>query len=661
MKRRARWGMITALTALLMTPFFVQDQAPFAARQSTPTPAKTPAKADARTAQIRALAAKKAQGNESVVAKDIARTASLCVRDCRTMLTEISNELGHAGTTAERLHVLKQHLSQHSQFVALTLTEDLNNPLQVGHPLRSDLLKQAHPFIVKDNFYVSDLYRKPQANDPKEKIGMTLGVPVLRGSQVVGSLTADVEMGHLMQVIRTQDDEMGTKTSLVGLDCYNEKIGAGTRGLQDQGGNSEAKGGVKTRQVSRKRAVSKVDGTAWRVSVTSKGDKARIHGQVVHGQVLVRFDQALTQEQITKMTGDIKGKLVRNHSRNNRHVYIFQSDTTSTADMIAYFRSQGARIAEAHTKLRQNTATVKEGETTAKERVIESPNDTFYGSNQWNLPLIGADKAWQISTGDPKVIIAVVDTGVDLDHPDLKGQLTEGWNAIDGSNVPQDDNGHGTHVAGVIAARTNNLEGIAGIDWAGKIMPIKTMGADGSGSVVDIADGVIWAVDHGATVVNLSLGEYSDSDYLHEAIRYAYDKGAVVLAAMGNDGIPEPSYPAAYPEAIAVAANDETTESATFSNFGPHCSVSAPGVAIPSTYPDRRYVALSGTSMATPHVAGLAALIRSVNPDLTPDQVREILEQTSDDLGPSGFDDYYGHGQINIGRALNAARETVKS
>jgi subtilisin family serine protease len=269
--------------------------------------------------------------------------------------------------------------------------------------------------------------------------------------------------------------------------------------------------------------------------------------------------------------------------------------------------------------------------------------------------LIAADKAWQNNTGDPSIITAVVDTGVDLKHPDLQGQLVEGYNVIDPKDLPQDDNGHGTHVAGIIGARTNNFEGIAGVDWRSKIMPVKAMAGDGTGTVVDIADGIVWAADNGANVINLSLGEYNDSDYLHDAIKYAYDKGVVLIAAMGNDGVSDPSYPAAYPEVIGVAANDETTETAEFSNYGEHTSVSAPGVAIPSTYPNRRYVALSGTSMASPHVAGVAALIRSVNPKLSPKEVRKILEQTADDLGDTGKDEYYGYGQINVQKALQAA------
>ncbi|ASS77217.1 hypothetical protein CIG75_12615 [Tumebacillus algifaecis] len=443
-------------------------------------------------------------------------------------------------------------------------------------------------------------------------------------------------MGLLHQVISLQDREMGTNTLLLGMDGKNEML------KKTESGPS---GGIHVQQLNGKKAESNIEGTAWKVRVTSVQDRGVKQAQIMQNELVVRFKRDLTEAEIAQYSRDIGGSLLR---KNSRHTYLF-SFGIAPSEAISYFKQKDAVLAEQHVKLHPNTAAVE------SRRAVEQPNDMYYGSNQWNLPLISADKGWQVTTGDPNVIIAVVDTGVDLNHPEFKGQLVEGRNMLTGTNKPQDDNGHGTHVAGVIAARTNNLEGIAGIDWAGKIMPVKAMDADGSGSVLDIADGIIWAADHGADVINLSLGEYAGSDYLHDAIRYAYDKGAVVIAAMGNDGIDDPSYPAAYEEVIAVAANDEQKETASFSNFGPHTSVSAPGVAIPSTYPNNRYAALSGTSMASPHVAGVAALIRSINPALSPAEVRSIIQNTADDLGPEGHDEYYGYGQINVANAIKAA------
>jgi len=670
MKSRNKWGVI-ALTAALMTPLAWQGVQPFghkarphatphAAAQTQPPHATPPTtQSTPRTSGARlpdhtlssvysderafheALRAKKLGGNERTVAKDVARTASLCVRDCRTMLTQMTHELSRARTADERQRILNEHMKMHPQFVSLTVTDRTSGAqLSAGRTLRPDLHDQARPYVLQDNFYVSDLYALPGAKDPKEQIGMTLGVPIVGDKNVIGALTADVEMGHMMQVIRNQNEEMGTSTALSGLDGYNEAL---------RGRTQQTKGGTRTEQVTAHTAESKIDGTAWRVRVSGSHTNGPRHQGLVRDEVVVRFDRALTDAELNDMAAQIKGNLVR---RNARNTYIFHSDVTPQADIIAFFRSRGARLAEAHSRARQNEFHVEANQ----HRVIEQPNDTFYSSHQWNLPLIHADKAWQATTGDPAVVIAVVDTGVDLNHPDLKGKLVEGYNVLTGSNNPQDDNGHGTHCAGIIAARTNNTEGIAGVDWGSKIMPIKAMAADGTGSVVDIADGVIWAVDHGASIINLSLGDYNDSEYLHDAIRYATAKGASVFAAMGNDGVEDPSFPAAYEECIAVAANDENTETASFSNFGAHTSVSAPGVAIPSTYPNQRYVALSGTSMATPHVAGVAGLLKSVNPKLTPADIRKILESTADDLGPEGKDEYYGYGQINVAKAVAAAK-----
>jgi thermitase len=646
MSRRAKWGWAIALTLVLTSSLFWQYTPPFPKKPEAGPQPRTNALA-VKQAQVMALRAKKRLGNEQIVAKDIARTAALCVRDCRLMLTEISNELLSKRTRAEKLDVLRSHMRMHPQFVSMTLTEENGAPLQVGRVLRPDLQTQAQSFIQRDRFYVSDLYRQPGAKDPKESVSMTVGVPLVGNHHVTGTLTADVEMAHLLRVASGQDKIMNTHTRFAGLDGTNENLDSHT---------NRSNGGIKARQHNSRQASARVSGTHWRVLTTGHTFKpARNDREYLPDQVLVRFQRDLSQSEIERMSSEIGGNLVRS---NSRHAYVFHSDKKNLTDLITYFKQKGAVLAEPHTRLRQNELRIlgRDELNPYEEPVVEQPNDVFYGSNQWNLPLIAADKAWQVTTGDENIIIAVIDTGIDLNHPEFNGKLAPGHNMITGGDDPQDDNGHGTHVAGIIAARTNNIEGIAGINWGAKIMPIKAMDAEGSGSVVDIADGIVWAVDHGAKVINLSLGEYNDSDYLHEAIRYAYDKGVVLVAAMGNDGIDEPSYPAAYPEVIAVAANDEYSETATFSNFGSHTSISAPGVAIPSTYPNQRYVAMSGTSMASPHVAGVAGLLLSVSPNLGPADVRKILQMTADDLGPEGKDEYYGYGQVNVARAVQMAR-----
>jgi subtilisin family serine protease len=207
----------------------------------------------------------------------------------------------------------------------------------------------------------------------------------------------------------------------------------------------------------------------------------------------------------------------------------------------------------------------------------------------------------------------------------------------------------------------NNEEGVAGISWYNNILPVKVLDETGAGSTYSVAQGIIWATDQGAKVINMSLGNYAEAKFLHDAIRYAFDRDVVLVAASGNDNTNQPGYPAAYPEVFAVAATDAEGRKAPFSNYGDCIDVAAPGVSIASTYPGNHYAALSGTSMASPHVTALAALIRSANPQLTNVEVMDIMRQTATDLGEPGKDIYFGYGQIDIARALAQAVQDKRS
>jgi thermitase len=273
---------------------------------------------------------------------------------------------------------------------------------------------------------------------------------------------------------------------------------------------------------------------------------------------------------------------------------------------------------------------------------LRTPNDPDF-SQQWSLNNTGqtggkidadidAPEAWDIATGTNSVKIAIVDTGVDLDHPDLSGKLTAGYDFVNNDSIPQDDNGHGTHVAGTASAVTNNGVGVAGVCWGCSIMPVKVLDASGSGTDSQVASGIIWAADQGARVINLSLGGYGAVKVMSDAVAYAYNLGAVVVAARGNDGNSTPHYPAAYPQVISVGATDHNDKRPWFSSYGPDLEVAAPGDNILSSYWDNIYATGSGTSMATPHVSGLAGLLLSLNPALTQDNVRSILKHTADDL-----------------------------
>jgi subtilisin family serine protease len=235
---------------------------------------------------------------------------------------------------------------------------------------------------------------------------------------------------------------------------------------------------------------------------------------------------------------------------------------------------------------------------------------------------------------------------------------------LPGASGPEDDHGHGTHVAGIIAAVGHNNMGIAGVAPHCKIMPVKVLNHEGKGDTGDIVAGLLWAVNNGAKIVNMSLGGTGGSRALMDAIAYAQSKDVVVVAAMGNDGANAQEYPAGYPGVIAVGATDSSDEAASFSNFGSWISVAAPGEDILSTLPthsvyvtetegkETSYDSMDGTSMASPFVAGLAALIRSQYPTMSAPLVKSRIEKSADDLGDPGFDDHFGHGRINAARAI---------
>jgi thermitase len=292
-------------------------------------------------------------------------------------------------------------------------------------------------------------------------------------------------------------------------------------------------------------------------------------------------------------------------------------------------------------------------------RICVSPDDTYFdlqwALNQSNNCDIDAPEAWGITTGDSNVIIAVVDTGIDYNHPDLVDNIwtnatgKHGYDFVDNDDDPIDDNGHGTHCAGIIGAIGNNSAGIAGVSWNCTVMAIKSISSGGGGYETDLADGIIYAADNGADIISMSWGGYGDSQLIHDAIDYAYSKGAVLVSAAGNSNTNTKSYPAGYDNVIAVAATDENDEKAYFSNWGSWVDIAAPGVNILSTIPDDTYDWYSGTSMACPYVAGVAALLLSKNSSLSQEQVCTILKSSTDNL----TSDYYiGMGRLNAYEAV---------
>jgi len=306
------------------------------------------------------------------------------------------------------------------------------------------------------------------------------------------------------------------------------------------------------------------------------------------------------------------------------------------------------------------------------------PNDTYF-DNQYALHNTGqniqgqtgipdadidAPEAWDLHTGTSDIIVAIIDTGVSHSHPDLAGKLVAGWNTYDDNN--DDDDGwilvsHGTHCAGIAAALSNNNQGVAGVSWGALIMPIKVLSDFGTGAESDCADGIIWAADHGANVGSMSLGYSDGTSYFHNAVDYGHAQGMVLVAASGNTPGSH-FYPALWANTIAVGATDNRDQLASFSSYGSELCVAAPGLSVYSCIDDLwngfdSYTYMDGTSMACPHVAGLACLVWSANLSLSNDEVRAIIESTADDEGSPGWDPYFGYGRINAQAAVSAATE----
>ncbi len=288
------------------------------------------------------------------------------------------------------------------------------------------------------------------------------------------------------------------------------------------------------------------------------------------------------------------------------------------------------------------------------------PNDPYYASYQWHLPKIGAPGAWDVSTGKSNVCIAVIDSGVDPLTPDLSGRLLpNGYDFVNFDSDPRDDNGHGTAAAGTAAASGNNSQGVAGVAWGVSVLPIKVMDSNGVGSYSAIASGINYAATNGAKVINLSLGGTSSSRTLESAVNFAWSKGVVVIAAAGNNGTTNPVYPAAYSNCVAVSAVNSSDTITSWSSRGSYVDLCAPGENIATTGLNGSYVSYSGTSFASPIVAGVAALALSANSTLGNSAVVSLLKKNADDLGTPGLDPLYGYGRVNAFKVASNSTSVV--
>ncbi len=299
------------------------------------------------------------------------------------------------------------------------------------------------------------------------------------------------------------------------------------------------------------------------------------------------------------------------------------------------------------------------------------PDDTYF-SLQWHLENsfvadadIAAVQGWQITRGSSSVVVAILDSGIDTDHPEFQGRLLPGFDFVNEDADPEDDEAHGTQVAGLLAANADNAFSVAGVDHAAQILPVKVLDADNSGTTFDLAQGLVFAADEGAHVISMSLIDYPLSSTLNDALQFARDAGSVLVACAGNGGLGDAdlSGPGASPLTISVGATQIGDTRAGFSGTGAALDIVAPGDGVATTVFDSHQDNFSlfvGCSAATPLVAGVSTLLLSLDPSLTHDDVRAVLTSTADDqVGPPqedtpGRDDFFGHGRLNMLSALLA-------
>jgi subtilisin family serine protease len=283
------------------------------------------------------------------------------------------------------------------------------------------------------------------------------------------------------------------------------------------------------------------------------------------------------------------------------------------------------------------------------------PNDEAF-ADQWGLEKMMVPEAWNITTGSSSVIVAILDTGIDANHPDLADRIVAGYDIVNGkAGIPEDDHGHGTQMAGIIAAKGENGTGISGINWNCRVLAVKVIDSNGVGSAADVAQGLIYAAEHGAQTVNMSFGGYGNSDILNEAIQYVHQRNVVLVAAAGNEDTDSPVYPAAYPNVLAVTATGPGDQKWSGANFGNYLDLAAPGVGILTTASNGGYSYGTGTSHAAAMVSGVAALLKAKNPRYSNTQIETQLQASADDLGAKGRDSIFGAGRVNAFRALSSS------
>lgn len=358
--------------------------------------------------------------------------------------------------------------------------------------------------------------------------------------------------------------------------------------------------------------------------------------------LLVTFPATVGSQERRTAAKDAGGRIVRS---------VYGSDV----EVFAVAATEKTKVSE---RLRDDDR-VLSVEPNLVRHAADTPNDPRF-TFQANVLNSRLAAAWDLTHGSTTADIAIIDTGVDLDHPDLAPRIGSGRDFVNGDTSAQDDQGHGTNVAGIAAADSDNGIGIAGAAWDARIMPVKVLDSTGSGDDATIASGIRWATDNGAEIINLSLGAPGSSSTLSNAVAYAVANNVVVVAASGNEGSDVPSYPAAYSDVVAVGATDLYGDAAGFSNRGPWVDVVAQGHDVLTTAlapgSTDAYGGGAGTSFSAPLAAGVAALVRARFPALTSRQVHDRLRATAIDRGPAGIDDQYGWGLLDAYAAVGGRK-----
>ncbi|HWI60651.1 MAG TPA: S8 family serine peptidase [Symbiobacteriaceae bacterium] len=366
--------------------------------------------------------------------------------------------------------------------------------------------------------------------------------------------------------------------------------------------------------------------------------RASVNAPAVAGEFVVKFRPGLAAAERSQTAQEMGGRIMKR----------IEALDTDVMEFPALKANQNAQSAQNILNALKQNPNVEYAEPNYIYHVTYTPNDPSLGQ-QWAWNKIQAFTAWDVTRGSASTVIAVVDTGVQRTHPDLDAKIVPGYDFVQGDTAPDDGNGHGTHVAGTSAAETNNATGGAGTCPDCKVMPVRVLDNNGSGTLANVASGITWAADNGAKVINMSLGGSGGSTTLENAVNYAWGKGVFLACAAGNSNTSSPSYPAYYSNCFAVAATTSTDARASYSNYGSWVEIAAPGSGIYSTWLNSGYNTIDGTSMATPHVAGLAGLLASQG--LTNAQIRDRIMATADKI--SGTGTYWTGGRINAYAAVS--------